>query len=391
MNTLQNLIDNGMDVNTAIRMLSEYQKRINTSNGIYKIIDITYDFNERGKDVTLECTNCGKVIHRMMISGRNKWSELIKTCECQKIEKENEKKHASENSEKMKKAIILDRIGKEYGDYKIISVDDIDDNPKYTMACMECGAEKVVSATNFDKIKNFHCTKHYVQPVKFGKEYIGRKNNFLKIIGISRFPKNNHRAFVCECDCGNIKLIEPCHWERGIVKSCGCMHDELNRISTTKHGHSGDRLYKVWSGMKQRCYNKNNSNYKNYGGRGITVCQEWLDNFMNFYNWAIENGYDYNAEFGECTIDRIDVNGNYDPSNCRWVDAIVQSENKRPIEEQDRKKYEYQGKKYFLYELCEMFNTSEPAIGYRMKELGMSLEQALTTPKFTDGRPRKQR
>ena len=98
MNTLQNLIDNGIEINTAIRMLSEYQKRINTYNGIYKIIDITYDFNKRGKDVTLECTNCGKIIHRIMISGRNKWSELIKTCECQKIERENEKKLIFENS-----------------------------------------------------------------------------------------------------------------------------------------------------------------------------------------------------------------------------------------------------------------------------------------------------
>ena len=106
MNTLQNLIDNGIEINTAIRMLSEYQKRMNTYNGIYKIIDITYDFNKRGKDVTLECTNCGKIIHRIMISGRNKWSELIKTCECQKIEKENEKKRLAENSEKIKKAII---------------------------------------------------------------------------------------------------------------------------------------------------------------------------------------------------------------------------------------------------------------------------------------------
>ena len=132
MNTLQNLIDNGIEINTAIRMLSEYQKRINTSNGIYKIIDINYDFNAKGKDVTLECTNCGKVIHRMMISGRNKWSELIKTCECQKIEKENQKKCISENSEKIKKAIIFDRIGREYGDYKIISF------PLHKTLCTAC-------------------------------------------------------------------------------------------------------------------------------------------------------------------------------------------------------------------------------------------------------------
>ena len=103
MNTLQNLIDNGIEINTAIRMLSEYQKRIGTNNGIYYIKDINYDFNQRGRDVTLECTNCGKIIHRMMICGRNKWSELIKTCDCQKIEKENEKIRVLKNSEKIKK------------------------------------------------------------------------------------------------------------------------------------------------------------------------------------------------------------------------------------------------------------------------------------------------
>ena len=169
------------------------------------------------------------------------------------------------------------------------------------------------------------------------------------------------------------------------------MHGELSKISSTKHGHSGDRLYKVWNGMRQRCYNKNNINYENYGGRGIEICQEWLDDFMNFYDWAMKNGYDYNAEFGECTIDRIDVNSNYEPSNCRWTSVVEQAKNKRPIEEQNRKKCDFQGKKYFLYELCKMFNTSEPAVRYRMKELGMSLEEALTTPKFADGRPRKRK
>ena len=102
MNTLQDLIDNGIEVNTAIKMLSDYQKRIGNQNGIYKIIDINYDFGARGKDITLECTNCGKIIHRTMISGRNKWSELIKTCECQRVENENEKKRIFENSEKIK-------------------------------------------------------------------------------------------------------------------------------------------------------------------------------------------------------------------------------------------------------------------------------------------------
>ena len=330
MNTLQDLIDNGIEVNTAIKMLSDYQKRIGNQNGIYKIIDINYDFGARGKDITLECTNCGKIIHRTMISGRNKWSELIKTCECQRVENENEKKRIFENSEKIKKQIIIDRIGMKYGDYKVISVEDIDGNPKYTMKCVECGFEKIMSARDFRRIKNFNCQKHYIQPIKFGEEYIGRKNNYLKVIGISRFPKNNHRAFVCECECGTIKMIEPAMWEQGIVKSCGCKRGDLLSKSSTIHGYSNDRLYKVWSSMRQRCYNKKSPSYKHYGGRGIKICDEWLECFENFYNWAMSTGYDYNAKCGECTIDRINVDGNYEPSNCRWVDAKIQRSNQRP-------------------------------------------------------------
>lgn len=227
MNTFQNLIDNGIEPHTAQDMLDGYAKRIGTMNGIYEITDITYDFNERGKDVTLKCSLCGREIHRMMISGRNKWSELIKSCPCQKARKAEEERLRSEKIEKEKKDLILSRIGRVYGDYEIISVENLEDNPQYVIRCTGCGAEKIISATTFEKRTNFHCGNHYEPPIKFDESYIGRKKNFLKVIAISRFPHNNHRAFVCECDCGNIKLIEPAHWEQGIIKSCGCKHDEL--------------------------------------------------------------------------------------------------------------------------------------------------------------------
>lgn len=100
MNTFQNLIDNGIEPRTAQDMLDGYSKRIGTMNGIYEIIDITYDFTERGKDVMLKCSMCSREIHRIMISGRNKWSELIKSCPCQKIEKTRIEKEEFEKSEK---------------------------------------------------------------------------------------------------------------------------------------------------------------------------------------------------------------------------------------------------------------------------------------------------
>ena len=382
MNTFQNLIDNGIEPYTAQEMLDEYSKRIGTMNGVYKIIDITYDFTERGKDVTLKCSLCGREIHRMMISGRNKWSELIKSCPCQKERKEEEERAVSEKIAKEKKDLILSRIGRIYGDYKIISAENLNSNPKYVIRCNECGAEKTISAVNsaFENRIDFHCKKHYEKPIKFDESYIGRKKNFLTVRGISRL-KNGHRSFICECDCGNFTEIEPTFWDQGIVKSCGCKHDELLSESSKIHGHSGDRLYRVYNSMKQRCYNPKNPNYDNYGGRGITICDEWLKDFMNFYNWAIRNGYDYDAEFGECTIDRIDVNGNYEPSNCRWTSIEVQATNKRPSETWKRrgKKYEYKGNLYYMGEICDMFGISCAKIYYRMNKLGMTLEEAIDT------------
>lgn len=97
----------------------------------------------------------------------------------------------------------------------------------------------------------------------------------------------------------------------------------------SKHGKRNTRLYNVWGLMKNRCNCITNDNYHNYGGRGIKVCDEWQNNFMNFYTWAMKNGYDETAKRGECTLDRIDVNGNYEPSNCRWVNSKIQSNNTR--------------------------------------------------------------
>lgn len=132
-------------------------------------------------------------------------------------------------------------------------------------------------------------------------------------------------AWICKCDCGNItKPIYGSSLRCGRTKSCGCIHREGLIHRNTTHGKYSSKLYGVWNCMKQRCNNPKNNRFHDYGGRGITVCNEWKDDFQAFHDWAMSNGY---AE--GLSIDRIDVNGNYEPSNCRWVTMLEQRHNRR--------------------------------------------------------------
>lgn len=146
---------------------------------------------------------------------------------------------------------------------------------------------------------------------------------------ISRATEITRRpVWNCRCDCGTEKKVRGATLINGESRSCGCLQRELLSERVKRHGGFGTRLYAIWNSMRQRCNNPKHHAYENYGGRGIHICPEW-DDFGVFRAWAYSMGYDDNANYGDCTLDRIDVDKDYSPDNCRFVSMHVQSCNRR--------------------------------------------------------------
>ncbi len=153
----------------------------------------------------------------------------------------------------------------------------------------------------------------------------GKKYGKLTVISPNGRNTNGDVMWKCKCDCGNISIVRGRNLRSGFTTSCGCNQKEAVRRANVIHGHCNTRIHRIWSAMKQRCYNPNNTAFQNYGGRGIKVCDDWLHDFLEFESWAEKHGYD-----DTLTIDRMNNDGNYEPSNCRWITRAEQNKNKRP-------------------------------------------------------------
>ena len=317
MNTKEELIAKyGINEYTAQSMLESYGKHIGEINGVIRIDDVTY-MGDGARGLIMHCTLCGAEYRYVMRSGKFKWHEVRRTCPCEKERQREAAIREKALREQEKRREILNYIGSTYDDYTIKGIESKD----YICSCSTCGKERRIAiGTVLNGVRKAKCTDcQNKRNAKYDESYIGRKNNMLKVIGIVPHGKS-HRYFLCRCDCGNETVLNPVFWRNGTVKSCGCYQtyrsvdaDETKRISS------------IYYGMKQRCLNSNNKEYHNYGGRGIKICDEWLESIDNFIKWSFENGYDNTK-----TIDRIDFNGNYEPSNCRWTTWEVQNTNRRP-------------------------------------------------------------
>lgn len=236
---------------------------------------------------------------------------------------------------------------------------------KWLCKC-DCGGERIVSVSDLRRGAITDCG------CKTRDKLVGKRFGRLVVIenaGKQKAEKSTRTLWKCQCDCGNITYVVTSNLTTGKQVSCGCYRREKN----VKHGVSGSRVERILNAMKQRCYNKKRSGYEYYGGRGIKICDEWLgeNGVANFYNWAMENGYT-----DELTIDRIDVNGDYCPENCKWTTRAEQMRNTR------RNHYiKMDGETHTVAEWCRIIGIKE-GVFYGRISRGYTEHDALKTPLF---------
>jgi hypothetical protein len=210
------------------------------------------------------------------------------------------------------------------------------------------------------------CSKEKGVSMAIRKDLTGKVYGNLEVLYLVGIGKGGHSKWLCKCNaCGGTKEVEGRHLDDGSYKSCGCMQRYY------RHHMTDTRIYAIWCTMKARCNRPSSHKYKSYGGRGIKVCEEWK-NFEPFYDWAMKNGY---AE--DLSIDRIDNDGNYEPSNCRWVTSKMQANNTR-----QNCKITFNGETHTLKEWSEITGITYSALSHR-KARGWEVDKMLTVPMYS--------
>lgn len=270
---------------------------------------------------------------------------------------------------------LIDLTGKRFGRLVVQGIHD-KKNGTIRWSCLcDCGnvipVYKHVLLRDNGTIKSCGCV--YLDELK---THIGERKDYLEIAGVKQIGRKGR--VVVRCDCGNEKIMQLSQFYNIAVHSCGCVGVPKGKDNNRYiHGMSRTRIFNVYRDMINRCCDPNDISYIHYGARGIKVCDEWLGDkgVKEFCEWAYENGYDKNAKRGQCTLDRIDPNGDYCPENCRWVSMSVQANNKT-----NNNYYTIDGVTKTLSEWCREYgNLCVQSVYGRLKR-GMDIKTALTKP-----------
>ena len=200
---------------------------------------------------------------------------------------------------------------------------------------------------------------------------VGKKFGRLTVVKLA-YIKNGRTYWKCKCQCGNIHFAKGVFLTFGCTKSCGC----LQRTVNLQHGMYKTRFYKIWKDMKIRCLNKNNHAFQDYGGRGITVCKQWLK-FENFHNDMYKSYKEHCDKYDKnnTSIDRINNNGSYCKKNCKWSTRIEQMNNTR-----HNRFLSHNGQTLTIAQWCKKLNFKKHILNTRLNRYGWSISKTLTTP-----------
>lgn len=267
---------------------------------------------------------------------------------------------------------FIDLTGQRFGKLIVNSYEGLIRNKPHWNCTCDCGKQVVVRGDQLKsgKTKSCGCFNTDYHKERY-KELTGQRFGYWTVL-FKAEKSDNGAYWHCRCDCGTEKDVKGTLLQSGESLSCGCYNREMSH-QNAKHGMSRTRIYGIWQGMKDRCYNPNNDKYYLYGGRGIRVCEQWLGEhgFEHFYEWAIQNGYKE-----DLTIDRYpNKDGNYEPSNCRWADVFQQANNLST-----NRLITYNGETHTLAEWSRIKGINRNTLNYRTR-IGWDINRLFDPPK----------